>query len=345
MRLAFTCALTLTALLLPAAAGAQLSAPGRGCEPAAARSGDQTGQAPAQRSNGLEATLLAAARADRQNAARYIDLGRCYYAEELYDDATRALSQALEIIRTGRQPIPAVPARPRPTRTGGTAPRYPDSARRTGLTGIVFVEVHIGTDGRVRRARVVGSVPEFDDAALAAVEDWTFEPTIVDGTPVEVDTVLRLKFSPTPDSLPTDAMDVGRFAYGRHEYADAETALTQAISMVEAEHRARDAFAREVAAAARSDQDGVVVPACRVASPDYQTAPNPRRVTGDTVIEVLIRVDGSVVPIRVVRALDPALDAAALQAAAASHCLGAGTRHGVPVPVVVTLAFTWHLPE
>jgi TonB family protein len=55
-------------------------------------------------------------------------------------------------------------------------PRYPDLARRMGLTGIVRIEVVVSADGAVKEARVAGGHPVLASAALEAVKKWKFEP-------------------------------------------------------------------------------------------------------------------------------------------------------------------------
>lgn len=99
-------------------------------------------------------------------------------------------------------PLPAPPPLPPaaggsddvvPLRVGGAVPAprllqqvepdYPDEARRAGVAGLVTLDVVIGTDGRVRQATVIRSIPALDAAALAAVRRWEYEPPRVNGRP------------------------------------------------------------------------------------------------------------------------------------------------------------------
>lgn len=50
-------------------------------------------------------------------------------------------------------------------------------------------------DGNVKDARVVKSIPLLDDAALKAVRDWRFEPTIIEGRAVPVRMVVTVNFT------------------------------------------------------------------------------------------------------------------------------------------------------
>lgn len=62
---------------------------------------------------------------------------------------------------------------------------YPEAARAAGLEARVLVELVVGTDGRVQDAKVVEPAGQgFDEAALAAVRQFVFEPATKDGKPI-----------------------------------------------------------------------------------------------------------------------------------------------------------------
>jgi protein TonB len=50
----------------------------------------------------------------------------------------------------------------------------------------VVLEAVIGEDGRVRDVRVVRPVALLDQAAVEAVRQWRFTPTLLNGQPVPV---------------------------------------------------------------------------------------------------------------------------------------------------------------
>jgi protein TonB len=93
----------------------------------------------------------------------------------------------------GRRPDDNLQPKPRsdwPAVIKDVKPRYPPEAMQSGLQGTVEVEATIGTDGKVSAARVIRSIPVFDDAALDAVRQWLFTP------PKEPKTVtIELSFS------------------------------------------------------------------------------------------------------------------------------------------------------
>ena len=66
------------------------------------------------------------------------------------------------------------------------APMYPAAAAAAGVEGIVIIEAIIGTDGAVKNAKILRSVPGLDQAALDAVQQWRFTPTLLNGKPVEI---------------------------------------------------------------------------------------------------------------------------------------------------------------
>ena len=87
-------------------------------------------------------------------------------------------------------PVPASPIRVSgiriPTRIKNVQPVYPELARQARVSGTVIVEALIGTDGRVTGARVVRSIPLLDQAALVAVSQWLYTPTLLSGVPVSI---------------------------------------------------------------------------------------------------------------------------------------------------------------
>jgi TonB family protein len=54
-------------------------------------------------------------------------------------------------------------------------PAYPILAKRMNLTGVVKVEVTIGTDGQIKDTKVLGGHPILVDAALGALRNWRYE--------------------------------------------------------------------------------------------------------------------------------------------------------------------------
>ena len=83
-------------------------------------------------------------------------------------------------------------------------------ARQTRISGTVRLHAVLSTDGKVQSVEVVSGHPLLQQAALDAVHQWTYEPTLLNGEPVEVDTVIDIVFSldeRTPQSDDTATID------------------------------------------------------------------------------------------------------------------------------------------
>lgn len=72
---------------------------------------------------------------------------------------------------------------------------YPEQAKAGKIQGSVLVEIVIGTDGKVIHTDVKKSVPGLDQAAVNAVRQWEFKPTIFNGRPAEVVTNVTINFA------------------------------------------------------------------------------------------------------------------------------------------------------
>ena len=75
-------------------------------------------------------------------------------------------------------------------------PRYPDTLKREGVSGVVAVTIVIDETGAVASTAVSkSSHPDFERPALDAVAKWKFKPGKKDGTAVKVRVTLPLRFS------------------------------------------------------------------------------------------------------------------------------------------------------
>jgi protein TonB len=104
--------------------------------------------------------------------------------------------------------VPTPPAQPRPVpkvvRVGShlkaphltysTDPAYPPLAREARVSGTVIIEALIDEQGNVVQARVVSGHPLLINAALKAVLQWKYEPTILNGQPVSVELQVQVHF-------------------------------------------------------------------------------------------------------------------------------------------------------
>jgi protein TonB len=74
-------------------------------------------------------------------------------------------------------------------------PLYPPLARQTRISGTVKLHAIIGKDGTVQRLEVQSGHPLLVQSAQDAVRQWRYQPTLLNGEPVEVDTEIDVIFS------------------------------------------------------------------------------------------------------------------------------------------------------
>jgi general secretion pathway protein A len=74
-------------------------------------------------------------------------------------------------------------------------PEYPEAAQRAHLQGTVRLEAVLAKDGDVASVRVLSGQPLLAESAEKAVTRWRYQPTLVDGNPVEVVTEVDVDFA------------------------------------------------------------------------------------------------------------------------------------------------------
>ena len=156
--------------------------------------------------------------------ANYLDLAKLYVEQKRFNDAEQLLQRALGLIQAERGLAGQPTTSPRllmggggtstpltsasglaPVRLSGdikeprkvrdVRPIYPQEARDAKVQGIVIIEALIGVDGAVETVRVLRSVPLLDQAAVAAVQQWVFTPTLLNGSPVPVIITVTVNFT------------------------------------------------------------------------------------------------------------------------------------------------------
>ena len=75
-------------------------------------------------------------------------------------------------------------------------PAYPPLAKQSGAQGEVILTATIGVDGKVKDVKVVAGHPLLRNAAVAAVKQWVYKPTFLNGKPVESESRISLNFVP-----------------------------------------------------------------------------------------------------------------------------------------------------
>ena len=97
---------------------------------------------------------------------------------------------------TGRRPIRIGNGMRPPTKLLHVSPEYPADAGNAGLSGVVILEATIDPAGAVSAVQIVRSVTGLDEAAMAAVRQWRYTPTLLNGEAVPVIMTVTVNFQP-----------------------------------------------------------------------------------------------------------------------------------------------------
>ena len=116
----------------------------------------------------------------------------------------------LQMVEVGAKAPPSSvrlsrPVGPKRIRVGGQVeatrliqqpkPDYPESVRQRGIEGLVLLEGVISIEGEPLSLKVLASPdPDLSQAALDAVKQWRYQPTLLNGQPVEVVTTIAVQF-------------------------------------------------------------------------------------------------------------------------------------------------------
>ena len=112
-----------------------------------------------------------------------------------------SLEQPVEVVR----PLARATPTPAPVRVNSgvqeaklihrVMPVYPKLAIPLRVSGAVHLAAIIGADGRIRELQVLSGHPLLVRAAVDAVREWVYQPTMLSGSPVEVLTDITVTFS------------------------------------------------------------------------------------------------------------------------------------------------------
>jgi periplasmic protein TonB len=102
-------------------------------------------------------------------------------------------------------PPPPKPTTPQRIRVGGNVeaaslvqkvtPVYPPIAKTAHVSGTVVLHAIIAKNGMIQQLQFVSGPPLLMQSAMAAVKQWRYRPTMLNGQPVEVDTTIDVVFS------------------------------------------------------------------------------------------------------------------------------------------------------
>ncbi|MCC7043823.1 MAG: TonB family protein [Acidobacteria bacterium] len=265
------------------------------------------------------------------------------------------------------------PQAPAPIRVGGdireprkikdVRPVYPEAARAAGISGVVILEATIDPEGMPVNIKILRSIPDLDQAAINAVREWRYQPTLLNGVPVAVMMTVTVNFALQPSQSSLQALEA-RHAALRTRYEE----LTQSPDSAEADRRLLQlqiaATERQIAITraqvagtpapgqspqAAPAQDGVARVGGGIAEPKkirdvrpvYPADARAANVSGVVILEVVVDAEGNVTQPRILRGI-PMLDQAAL-AAVSQWKYTPSLANGVPTPVRMTVTVNFAL--
>jgi TonB family protein len=134
-------------------------------------------------------------------------------ADELPEPAPPPTTMVAEFEPTPTPLPPSVSPEARPTprtvplkalRVGGKVrepqklryvpPAYPDPAKEARVQGVVILEATISPEGKVTDVKILRGIPLLDEAAIEAVRQWVYTPTLLNGEPVPVIMTVTVNF-------------------------------------------------------------------------------------------------------------------------------------------------------
>ncbi len=92
------------------------------------------------------------------------------------------------VVRIGGQIAP-------PRKIRNVDPVYPDLAKASRVSAILILEAEVDTRGSVKAVKVLRGHPLFDEAAIEAVQQWRYQPLLLNGEPTGFIRTVTLNFS------------------------------------------------------------------------------------------------------------------------------------------------------
>ena len=97
-----------------------------------------------------------------------------------------------------REPIRLHAGMQAPRKIVNVPPRYPTHAQLAHIEGVVVLDAVIDQTGRVTDVHVTRSIQALDQAAIDAVRQWRFTPTLLNGEPVSILLTVTVRFTLGP---------------------------------------------------------------------------------------------------------------------------------------------------
>jgi TonB family protein len=188
------------------------------------------------------------------------------------------------------------------------APVYPEAAKKGGIEGVVILEATTDTYGRVASVKILRGDPLLGQAAVEALEQWVYEPMVINGKPKPVVFTVTMRFTLDEKNKPEVSGVVGGVAGGVEGGVEGGVAggVQGGVAGIEAQKRFEGDAIRAV---------GDVKPPKLVkqVNPVYPAEARKAGVEGVVILEAKADEQGNVVDARILRSVAP-LDQAAIEA-------------------------------
>lgn len=233
-------------------------------------------------------------------------------------------------------PVSAMAQQPAAVRVGGQVqaperisyvpPVYPAIAKAARVSGIVIAEAVVGADGAVTDARIIRSIALLDEAALNAVRQWRYSPSLMNGRPVPVIMTVTVAFKLDDDQMNTTA-------------SGTSTTPTQTVaSFTPSPNEPVQWNGRDVL---RIGGNVKAPERVKYVAPVYPQEAQDARVAGIVIMELIVDETGHVATAKVLRSI-ALLDQAAMDSVMQWEYTPT-TLNGAPVPVLMTVTVNFTL--
>ncbi len=74
-------------------------------------------------------------------------------------------------------------------------PTYPPLARQARIQGTVILKIRINRSGKVENVALESGHPMLAPAAIEAVKQWEYQPPLLNGEPIDVETTVQVSFT------------------------------------------------------------------------------------------------------------------------------------------------------
>jgi len=190
-------------------------------------------------------------------------------------------------------------------------PEYPPLAKMARIQGTVRLAATISKDGTIQNLKVIAGHPLLVKAALESVQRWRYEPTLLNGQPVEVVTTIAVPFDQSVDVA-------AKGPSGAAWKPDLSPKRIRVGGLIEATKLVSSA------------------------PPEYPQSARERGIQGVVVLEGVISMQGEPLSLKVLNSPDPDLAKAALDAVKQWR-YEPTLLNGEPIEVVSTIAVRFHL--